>query len=211
MKSQKEMQDIQPELKKIQKKHKDDKEALQKAQLELYKKYNVNPLSGCIPQIVQLGLLIVLYQVFITFLNGASGDASFNHVFLWINLTAADKTYVLPVLAAVSQFLYSLMVLPGGEVVDLVPNKSKNKAIKKANEKEEDTAEMAASMQKQMIFMMPILTLMFASSFPAGLVLYWIVTTVFSMVQQGFVSGWGGLKTYPQRAWNMVQTRFLRN
>ena len=60
LKSTKKMQKLQPELKKLTKKHGKDRQALQKAQMELYKKYNVNPLSGCIPQLAQLGVLILL-------------------------------------------------------------------------------------------------------------------------------------------------------
>src|SRR5690348_6286133 len=52
------LQKLQPELKKLRDKHKNDKKALQQAQVELYQKYNVNPLAGCIPQLVQIGLLI---------------------------------------------------------------------------------------------------------------------------------------------------------
>src|SRR5689334_17688026 len=55
MKARNKMLELQPEMKKLQTKHKNNKQALQQAQIELYKKYNVNPLAGCIPQLVQIG------------------------------------------------------------------------------------------------------------------------------------------------------------
>ncbi|MBP7843081.1 YidC/Oxa1 family membrane protein insertase, partial [Candidatus Woesebacteria bacterium] len=73
LRSTKKMQELQPEMKKLQKLHGKDRQALQKAQLELYKKYNVNPLSGCLPQLLQLGVLIVLYQTLIGFINTNGG------------------------------------------------------------------------------------------------------------------------------------------
>lgn len=201
LKARKKINKLQPELNKLKRKHGQDKQALQKAQLELYQKYNVNPLSGCLPQLVQLALLIFLYQALISFLgqesvNGISISASF----LWLDLTQPDPKYVLPILAGIFQLLLSMMISPGGEVRDIVPNKAKSKKIRQENEKEEDMAEMAASMQQQMLFIMPVMTVFIATKFPSGLAVYWVMTTVFSIVQQYFISGWGGLKSYFLRA-----------
>ncbi len=207
LRTQKEIKKLQPEIKKLQKKHKDAKKR-QQAQIELYKKYNVNPMAGCLPQIVQLVVLILLYRVFLQFLGQTEVlGVVISPQFLWMDLRHPDTTYVLPVLTAVSQLLFSVMILPGGETPDLVPNKSKSKKTQKANEKEEDVAEMAASMQKQMLFIMPVMTGFFASRFPSGLALYWFATTIFSMGQQLVVSGPGGLKTYAQRAFNFIQKK----
>lgn len=201
LKARKKIKKLKPKLDKLKKKHKGDKQAAQKAQMELYQKYNVNPLSGCIPQLVQIGLLIFLYRSLINFL----GQDQVNGVmletrFLWLNLTEFDSLYILPVLAGLFQLLLSLMISPGGEVRDVVPNQAKNKQIEQENEEEEDVAEMAASMQQQMIFIMPVMTVFIASRFPSGLALYWIVTTLFSLGQQYVISGPGGLKSYWQRA-----------
>lgn len=198
LRAQKKIRDLQPELKKLGTKHKGDKQALQRAQMELYQKYNVNPLAGCLPQLVQIFLLIVLYQALLAFLNGGMENGA-NLEFFWLNLGQPDPTYALPVLAAVTQLILSLMIAPGAEIPDVVPNKSSNKKVKKTNEKEEDMAEMAASMQQQMLFIMPIMTGVIALRFPSGLALYWVVATVFSIAQQYFISGWGGLTTYYQR------------
>lgn len=208
LRSTKKMQELQPEMKKLQKLHGKDRQALQKAQLELYKKYNVNPLSGCLPQLLQLGVLIVLYQTLIGFINTNGGVIDMH--FLWLNLSVPDSKYILPVLAMVTQLVLSLMIAPGAEVKDVVPNNSKTKKIQKLNEKEEDTADMAKSMQQQMMIMMPIMTGFIALKFPSGLALYWVATTLFSIGQQWYISGPGGLVTYTQRAILFVKTKLAK-
>lgn len=205
LKASKKMQEIQPEIKKLKEKHGDDKASLQAAQMDLYKKYNVNPLAGCLPQVVQLVVLIVLYRVLINLLNDPNlVNNGFNTAFFWLDLAKPDKTYVLPILAGASQLLLSLMISPGAEKEDIVPNKSRKKAIQEANKKEEDFAEMAQSMQKQMIFIMPLFTGVIAATFPSGLALYWVATTAYSLVQQYFISGPGGLTLYAKRALAVV-------
>jgi YidC/Oxa1 family membrane protein insertase len=201
--SQKKIKAMKPELDQLKEKHKGDKKAFQLAQIDLYKKYNLNPLAGCIPQILQIGLLILLYHVLVGFVTQSQvNGVSINPHFFWLDLAKPDNLFVLPVLAGVTQLILSVMILPGGETPDIVPNNSKDKSIKKANEKEEDMAEMANTMQKQMLFMMPVMTGFIALRFPSGVALYWVATTVFSIVQQYFLSGPGGLVTYWQRIIN---------
>ena len=197
LKSQKKMKDLQPELDKLKKKHKNDKAQMQKAQMELYKKYNINPLSGCLPYIVQIGLLILLYRVLLNFIGQTEIDGVvINSQFLWLDLKHPDQFYILPILAGVTQLFLSLMIAPGAEHRDIVPNQSKSKQTQQENKKEENVAEMAQTMQKQMLFFMPVMTVFIAMRFPSGLALYWVATTVFSVVQQYFVSGFGGVLSY---------------
>ena len=200
LKSLSKMREINGELQEIRQKYKNDQQAMNLAQLELYQRYNINPLSGCLPQILQIFMLIVFYQALRRLLVDESIT---NTMFLWLDLTKPDPLHIIPILAAASQLFLSVMTLPGGEQPDVVPNDSSKKAIQKLNEKEEDTAAMAATMQKQMLFMMPFMTGMIAWSLPSGLGLYWIVSTVFSIVQQVFISGWGGLTIYYHRIINI--------
>jgi YidC/Oxa1 family membrane protein insertase len=194
------MQDLKPELDLLKKKFGSDKTGFQQAQLDLYKKYNINPLAGCLPQLAQFGVLIVLYQTFLRLLKQPDFNGIPLHLHLgWLDLSKPDSLFILPILAAVSQLILSVMLMPVTEIKDEVPNKSKKLKIQEKNKKEEDTAEMAATMQQQMLFMMPIMTGIFAIKFPSGLALYWVVTTIFSIVQQYFISGPGGLQTYYQR------------
>lgn len=198
IKAQQKLKNLQPELKKLSQRFGKDKQALQKAQLELYQRYNINPLAGCLPQLLQIFVLIVLYRALMQFLDGGLQNG-YNLGFFWLDLAQPDPTYVLPVLAGLTQLVLSLMIAPGAEIPDIVPNKSSNKALKNANKKEENTAEMAATMQQQLLFIMPIMTGVLALRFPSGLSLYWVAATVFSIAQQYFVSGWGGLTSYYQR------------
>lgn len=201
LRSQKKIQELKPELDKLKKQHGKDKVKLQQAQMELYKKYNINPLAGCLPYLLQIVLLILLYQVLLQFIGqNEMHGVVINPSFLWLDLRSPDQFKVLPVLAGVSQFILSLMVSPGAEIPDIVPNQSKDKAVQKANEKEEDFAEMAATMQKQMLFFMPIMTGVIAWNFQSGLALYWVITTIFSIAQQYFISGLGGLTSYTKLA-----------
>ncbi len=194
------MKKIQPELNKLKKKHEGDNKRIQAAQMELYKKYNVNPLAGCLPQLVQLGILIVLYRILIDFLNHTEfNGATIDPTFLWLNLSQPDPYYILAVVAAASQLFLSFMIAPGAEKRDIVPNKSKKKKVQEENKKEEDFSEMAASMQQQMLYIMPLMTGVLAARFPSGLALYWVMTTLFSIGQQYYISGWGGLVMYYQR------------
>ena len=209
IKSSKKIQELQPELKKLKEKHGKDKQALALAQAQLYKSYNINPLAGCLPQLLQLFILIVLYQSII----GLFSDPNFTNLqFLWVNLGQHDQTYVLPIIAGVTQFLLSLMIVPATQTRDIVDNKSKIKIVQEANKKEEDIAEMAATMQQQMIFMMPIMTVVISLKLPAGLALYWVIGTIITMITQYFVSGWGGLAIYWNKyvaAWGPLKGKYL--
>ncbi len=201
IKSSKKIQELQPELKKLKEKHKNDKQALALAQAQLYKSYNINPLAGCLPQLLQLFILIVLYQSIIRLFD----DPTFSNLnFLWLNLAQHDPTYVLPVIAGLTQFLLSLMISPAAQTRDVIDNNSKIKTVQEANKKEEDIAEMAATMQQQMIFLMPIMTTFIALKLPSGLALYWVVGTIITIITQYFVSGLGGLATY----WNRYIANF---
>ncbi len=198
MKMSAKMRTLQPEINKLKEKYKNDKVGLQQAQLELFKKHQVNPASGCLPLIAQFVVLIVLYNVFIDLLGGKNGTVLSSAQFLWLNLTQPDPYFILPVIAGVTQLILSLMVLPAAST-------SAEKTIalstpgKKDDKQAEDMSEMAASMQKQMVFMMPVMTVIIALRFPSGLALYWIISTLFSLVQQYYVSGWGALSDYARK------------
>lgn len=194
LRSAKKMQDLKPHLDKLKKKH-SDKQKLQQAQLDLYKQHGVNPMSGCLPQIGQIIILIALYHAFIGFITDGQFNGQALHMsFLWLDLSLPDKTYILPLLAGGTQLLYSLAMQPGLENHLDAP---KNKASRK---KEEDSLEMAQTIQQQMVFLMPAMTTIIATRFPSGLALYWVITTVFSFVQQLFISGPGGLIYYKNLA-----------
>jgi len=102
MKSMKAMQELSPQLKALQEKYKDDREAQQKAVANLYKESGVNPMAGCLPLLVQMPILSGMFYAF----------RNYNYVshpgFLWItNLSGTDHLYSLPVLAALTTYISS--------------------------------------------------------------------------------------------------------
>jgi len=183
LKSAQTIRSLKPELDRLKKRFKDDKMGLQKAQLELYQKHGVNPAAGCLPNILQLIVLIALYRVFMDSLQ--NGAANINTSFLWLDLAKPDPKYILPALAGIIQLALSQMLSPAIE-----HHKEKTK------KKTEDVQDMAETMQQQMLLIMPVMTVLIALRFPSGLALYWVITTLFSLVQQYYVSGWGGLEKY---------------
>jgi YidC/Oxa1 family membrane protein insertase len=196
MRSAQKIKDLKPKLDELKQKHQGDKTALQQAQLKLYKENNINPAAGCLPYIVQLVVLIALYRVLIDFFqNGQLNGADVDLNFYWMNLGQPDNTYLAPIIAGITQLVLAVMILPGSDtaaekaVASITPTKKDDKQA-------EDMSQMAQTMQQQMVFIMPAMTFFIALKFPSGLALYWVITTIFSIVQQYFISGPGGLVTY---------------
>lgn len=195
---QKKMRVVQPLMKQLEEKHAKDKDknALRMAQMELYREHKINPIGGLVPMLIQFIPMIAVFQVLQSFLHNDELIAQGGTIFLGFDLTQRDTTFILPVVAALTALVQSLMILPGLEQHDLVPENSKKKKVKKANEEETKRQDSAAAMQKQMVFTMPVMTGLFAVGFPAGLAIYWIATTIFGIVQQYYMTGWGGLEEY---------------
>lgn len=189
--SQKELQEIQPLMKEIQKKYKDDKPAQQKALMELYQEHGVNPFAGCLPLIVQIVFLIAIYQVIINVSNNnflieaeklyqfVVNPGEIAHKFLGI-VDLAKPSYVFAVLAAIAQYYQTKMML----------DVQKKATEARKEEKKTDTPEQpdfATIMNKQMLIIGPGMTLFVGVTFPAGLSLYWLVSTIFTIIQQEFI------------------------
>lgn len=177
IKSQKALQDLQPKMEALKKQYKDDKEKLAKEMMALYKNEKVNPFSSCLPLLIQLPFLIAVFQVFRTGLDPASLNLLYPFVqnpgqlnpisFGLIDL--AKPNIILAVLTGASQFWQTKMLT----------TKRPPKAMPGA--KDED---MMAMMNKQMLYFMPIMTVVIGVSLPAGLVLYWFLTTLLTVFQQ---------------------------
>lgn len=170
MKNQKKMAKLQPELKKIQKKYKNDPQTLAAKQQKLYKDANTNIAAGCLPMIITMVVLIAFYRVFWNPQTYAFTDPGFyeamNKNFFYIkNIDHVDPTFIMPVIAAVSTFLVSFIT-------------TKNPATQGAG------ADQAKSMMTTMMVVMPILIFSMARKYAAGLVIYWTVSNIFSIVQQ---------------------------
>src|SRR3990167_552490 len=173
LKHQRALSALQPKMNEIKEKYKDNKEQQAKAMMELYSAHKVNPLSSCLPLLVQLPILIALYQVFIQSLNGAGLQGIYNFIptpdkidpmFLnFINLK--DRNVWMPAIAAILQYFQSKLTLPKASGGDT----------------------MSKMMAMQTLYMFPVLTFFIGLQFPAGLTLYWIVTTLFGIGQQYYI------------------------
>jgi YidC/Oxa1 family membrane protein insertase len=164
---------LQPKIDELRKQHKEDKTLQSQALMALYKEEGVSPFSSCLPMIVQLIVLVILYNVFRNGLTTEHLDTmyrfmprpeSLNTNFFGINLASKDL-WVLPILAGLTQIWLSK--------VTFIPSNNPDDPM--------------AAASKQMIYIFPIMTFIFARSMPAALPLYWIITNIFSIVQQQYV------------------------
>ena len=168
------IQKIQPKIKEIMDKHKDNKEEQVKKVMEIYKEHQVNPFSGFLLLFIQLPILIALYQVFYYGLAPESfhyvysfirKPETINFIFLGL-INLKEKSILMVVLAAILQYFQGKLLLP---------KNSQN------NKKDLSSAEI---MSRQMVFFGPILTILVLSNLPAVLGLYWSVSSAFSIFQQ---------------------------
>ncbi len=107
--SMRKMQELQPEIQRLQKKYKDDKTRQNQETMKLWKEHGVNPMGGCLPMLVQLPIMIAVFFAIRDF--EFAGQASF----LWIpDLAHPDPLFILPVLAAATTFLHSKFAMPTG-------------------------------------------------------------------------------------------------
>ncbi len=189
--SQKRIQEIQPELKAIQEKYKNDKEKQTKEVMEFYKKNKVNPFSGCFPIIVQIIFLIAIYRVIINISDAGlvvnNGDlysfvrnpGEINKTFLGV-VDLLKPSIPIAILAAAAQFWQTKMMMF---------NKKKKEELNGGENKKEENKEpdFAEIMNKQMLFFGPLLTLFIGAKFAAGLSIYWLFSTLFSVFQQIYI------------------------
>jgi YidC/Oxa1 family membrane protein insertase len=160
-KSMKYMQAIQPKIQFIQKKYKDNREKINVETLALYKKHHVNPMAGCLPLLIQMPIIIALFQSLRMFDYNLLGEAGSS--FFWISDLADPDPWVLPIIVAVSTFLQSKFSMA------MTP---------------QTTEGNAKTMQISMQYVMPLMMGWFARGYTAGLSIYWITFSLLSLVQQ---------------------------
>jgi YidC/Oxa1 family membrane protein insertase len=208
--SQRRMQLIQPELKEVQKRFKGDQVKSRLAQQELFKERGINPLAGCLPLLLQLPLLFIMYSVISHGLTNPDpsamltifgvqvvdlqcvdpsnpyapcvdatvpilGDLAKPQAFLWI---AGFGLSFLAITSAVLQLAQSRMMLPVADPTNDDPN---------------------ARIQRQTMLFLPLISVVYGGFLPAGLFIYWITATIFSIAQQYLIVGWGGM--FPLFGW----------
>ena len=162
MKSTMNMQEVQPKLEYVQKKYKNNPEKMNEEVMKLYKEYDINPMAGCLPLLIQMPILIGLFMA----LRQYNFDPIEHATFFWVpNLGLADPLHILPVVVALTMYL-------------------QQKITMSATAGNEQTAQM----MKTMLYMMPAMMLFVCWTMPAGLCLYWAFFSVLSIVQQYFMN-----------------------
>ena len=183
------MTSLQPKLKAIQERYKDDRQRISQETMRMYREQGVNPL-GCLgPMFIQFPIWIGLYQALLKTLPSTpeSMVGLSSHLyswlpmvhevipldssFLWLDLALPDSTPVLPVLVGGSMWLMQKMT-----------------TMPAVDSRQESTNRM-------MLWMMPLMFGFFSLQFPSGLALYWVVSNVIGVVIQGFITGWGPIET----------------
>ena len=184
IKQQRELQSLQPKIDEIRKTIK-DKEEQSKALMELYKKEKVNPAASCLPLLIQIPIFIGLFRAMRDGIAGTGLDALYsfvpkpaqiNHQFLGI-VDLAVPSLVLAVLAGAIQFYQSWQMMQQKGLTAPPPKEVEGTLTGKEE-------SMAASMNKQMMYMMPVVTILAGAKFPAGLALYWVVMSALTVLQQ---------------------------
>jgi YidC/Oxa1 family membrane protein insertase len=199
IRNQRSMQELAPAMADLKAKYGTDKQRLGQEQMKLYQERGYNPAMGCLPLVLQMPLLLAMYAGFQFFVRNPAPDGLEIGGVIWpflpnpigagqtLDLTAhwlpwltnglghPDPFYILPVLAGVTQLISSVMFQPA------IPPKNVDQQQK---------------MMQSMQYYFPLITVFIAASVPSGLAVYWVTTTLFGIVQQYFVSGWGQLPKF---------------
>jgi len=183
MVSMREMQKIQPLMKAVQDKSKNDKERLNKELMALYKEHKVNPMSGCLPLLIQMPILILLFQVLREFNTKIYAVYNGNPGFLWLkDLSLPDQLIQLPGSGIFGiQYLGIMPFLIGGSMYIQQKMTTSPGGTGKGGGSSEQT-------QKMMTIMMPLMIGFMSFTLPSGLTLYWFTSTLLGIGQQYLIN-----------------------
>jgi YidC/Oxa1 family membrane protein insertase len=184
---------LEPELKEIQKKHKDDKTELGRKTMELYKTNNINPFTSILLLFIQLPILIALYFVFSRGLTGGS-----EHLYSFVQfpeqvntmmfgLIEATKPFIpLGILAGITQAIQARVSFP--KLPEQVVPKGEKKELSFQD-------EFAKSMRIQVLYVLPVFIAVISIGFPSAITLYWVVANIYGILQELYVKRTVKIKT----------------
>lgn len=183
-KAQQNLSALQPEVKKIQEKFNNDREGQGKALMALYAEKKVNPFSGCFPILIQLPILFALFQIFQSGFDPSFVSYLYSFVpnpgtvdpvaFGFLDLSKGN--IALGFFAALTQYIQTKISLPPA------PPPS-------------DKPDFSQILQKQSLYVIPLMLLFFSYSFPAALTLYWTVLNIFGILQDTAIARLSAKKT----------------
>ena len=188
IKSTRAMSTLQPKMKELQARYKNDRQKLSQETFKLYREHGVNPI-GCLgPLVIQFPIWIGLYWALIRVLPSSPENMAdlsqllygwlpivhqavpVDSTFLWLDLAVPDTLPVLPLLVGASMWVQQKMMT--------YPSQDPKQA----------------QTQQMMLWMMPLLFVFLTFSFPSGLALYWLATNLMGVAIQYVTTGWGGLR-----------------
>lgn len=179
IKSQQALNSVQPKIKEIQSKYKDDREKQGQALMELYKKEKVSPSSSCLPLLIQLPFLLAVFRVFRDGLaNNLALVYSFIHRPELIEtisfgiIDLAQPNYILAILTGVAQYFQAKIM------TSRIPSSAQSS---------DQAGEIATMMNRQMMYMMPVMTVIICWNLPSGLALYWLLSSFLTIIQQHYL------------------------
>lgn len=176
LRSQKALQELQPKVDDLRKKYKDDKERMGRELMSLYRQEKVSPFSSCLPLLVQLPFLLAIFQVLrdevstgnlVLLYPFVAVPESINTLFLGI-VSLEAPSIPIALIAGALQFWQTRMLV----------HKRQPQIPGAADE------SMTSMMNKQMMYLAPIITVVFGATLPGGLTLYWAVNTLTTLIQQ---------------------------
>ena len=216
--SQRRMQLLQPEIKEIQKRYKGDAMKARVAQQELFKERGVSPLAGCLPLLLQMPLLFIMYSVIqngLTNVNPTAMLVVFGHQVVPLtcnNINPATGqpdaalgpciNTIIPFLntsinvglpstvfsVALGSFVLGISILAIASAgLQLVQSRM---MLPKTKPEDDDPN---TKIQRQTMLFLPLISIVYGGFLPAGLFIYWITATIFSIAQQYLIVGWGGM------------------
>ena len=172
--SMQKMHELHPQMEKLKVQFKDNPQKLNKEVMELYKKYNINPLGGCLPLLLQMPIFIALYQALTKSidLRGAS--------FLWIKDLSMPDAVAIP--ATLPLIGNHINILPLAMVILMIFQQKVSTKVMGSAVTEEQKQQ-----QKMMLVMMPVMFGFIFYNMPSGMVLYWVVNTLLTIVEQSAI------------------------
>lgn len=178
IRSQRALNKINPKIKEIKEKFKNNAQAQSAAIMNLYKEHNVNPLAGCLPLLIQLPILIALYQAF----GAGFKPESLSLIYAFIGNPGHIEPISLGFLDITTKSAILAIVTGGFQFLQL----KQNTAMMKSGSGDPGQKEIQA-LNSQMLYFFPVIIIIIGWNLPAGLLLYWLTTTLFSMSEQTYI------------------------
>lgn len=180
IRAQQEMKKLEPLLRALRDKHKDNKQKLAESTMALYKEHKISPFSGCLPMLLQIPIIIALYFIVFSGLKEVDGKILYSFIqtplsldmqFLFFDL--AGKSFILALLAGVTQY-YQIAISLGKQ----------EPAVATSADKKSFQEDFARTMQMQMRYVLPFIVGFFAYTTSAAVALFWIISNIFSIGQE---------------------------